>query len=712
MNGILKHHKLNSGSSVFISHSSRDRDLASEIVSILSNLGIESWIAPGSIAPGEDWTDSILQAITDAGALLLLGTDSSFSSGQVRREIERAADKGIPILALLSDESAFPSWLRYYIQEENCLIFSKDDISSAVLNVMLMLQGKSFYPAKKLQQERGLFSGESRPVYVLLVSIGEQTPIWLQTSMLTSIEHICNGYGAVQIPSVLPGVLHIFDSLALGTALEKAIQCGIELEQFLNASQIENGLSVCCGIGLGVSTATSSSTVELVREIDKTVKDCWKLADTIVGKFLISCELQKRCVFLSRFKKHSSLGFTVETLTAQQGGECTGQSVQMIARKAELSGLLTAVRVLKEESVEAGLGCIPHKVIGVRGSIGLGKSRLVQEFVTALQARSDVTVAPVLSIDSSWKHDGLWDSLLRQLQTVLNEKADLQEIEGLRILLDLDGSGCSTEPVIEELENWRRDLFKILEKIASRNPLVVVLEDIDQADSSSLETLRTLIGSSSFNARILFILTYSDSMMSMTNLISLPDRNGSFVNEIELKPLDASDSEKLILSLMQTTAGGSISTDQRLINVLLDLGGGNPLLHSQLVEYSSDQNLLSSQYGRLGQINEYDFLAPAMEAAALSLLSSFDRSERDLLRIVSLFDKEFSINQIIAYCGGQFSLDYLGEQLLKLVKKGVLVVNRDSFLVKYKFAYKYIKLVACNTIPQVDLTLFKSERPV
>ncbi|MCK5842998.1 MAG: hypothetical protein KAH31_12565, partial [Candidatus Sabulitectum sp.] len=92
-------------------------------------------------------------------------------------------------------------------------------------------------------------------------------------------------------------------------------------------------------------------------------------------------------------------------------------------------------------------------------------------------------------------------------------------------------------------------------------------------------------------------------------------------------------------------------------------------------------------------------LAPAMEAAVLTAFSRIDRSQRDLLRIASILDEDFCVNDIRAFGEGQFSQDDLPDRLGNLVAEGFLVVNRDSFAAKYRFKHEYIKLVARSTIP-------------
>ena len=661
----------------------------------------------------------------------------------MRRETERAADVGIPVLAVLFDSTVTPGWLRYHISEENVFFFRRDDLPGAALHIMLKLQETSFcpygawqpeyFPSKMdtkeffQQVEQGsqrcvAFSGELRPVYALWFRIGEETPIWLQTLMLASVGNICHRSGALPIPTALPGVLHLFDSLALGNASEVAIGCGLAIERFLiDASRkpIENGMSVSAGVGLTVHRAISASGSALIREIENSVEKARELAEASDNKLLVSEEFHRMCGYFCRFIKHSSNGYAIETLAAPQSEECTGHSTVLIGREIELSRLRAAVKALKNAAEEPGLGCTPHKIIGIRGGVGLGKSRLVCEFVKELKSESGITVVPALQCDSLWKHDGIWGSLLGQLQTALMGKAELQDDvldypvgmpEKLRLFLHRYGTGCSPAPAVEELESWRENLFKLLELVASINPLVVVLEDVDQADSSSLETLRTLSSSQSFNAKILFVLTYCDSNGDLMNRFSLPTGESICYEEIELNPLNADDAETLLTSLCWSSEENCCEVDQAAMKLLLRLAGGNPLFLKQLLNHSLDQNLLKPQYGRRCQINEYEFLAPVMEAAALTLFSRLDRRQRDLIRIASVMDRDFSVNDMVTFCDDQISRDDLASQLSKLVREGLLVIDSSSFTTEHRFAQEYFRLVAYNTIPQDDLALLKEGR--
>jgi hypothetical protein len=58
--------------SVYISHSTKDREAAGEICAALEADGIRCWIAPRDIKPGEEWPLAICKAITSSEAMIII----------------------------------------------------------------------------------------------------------------------------------------------------------------------------------------------------------------------------------------------------------------------------------------------------------------------------------------------------------------------------------------------------------------------------------------------------------------------------------------------------------------------------------------------------------------------------------------------------------------------------------------------------------------
>lgn len=100
---------------VFISHSTKDASIATEICNILENHGISCWIAPRDIEPGSDYGTSIMQGIKQCQAFVLLFSRNSNSSKHVRREVERALGYEKHIVTYLLDGTPMNEGFEYYL---------------------------------------------------------------------------------------------------------------------------------------------------------------------------------------------------------------------------------------------------------------------------------------------------------------------------------------------------------------------------------------------------------------------------------------------------------------------------------------------------------------------------------------------------------------------------------------------------------------------
>ncbi len=85
---------------VFISHSSQDRTWADAACGVLEERKMRCWIAPRDITPGTEWGASIVDGIDRSKVMVLIFSTNANESPQVRREVERAIGKSIPILPL------------------------------------------------------------------------------------------------------------------------------------------------------------------------------------------------------------------------------------------------------------------------------------------------------------------------------------------------------------------------------------------------------------------------------------------------------------------------------------------------------------------------------------------------------------------------------------------------------------------------------------
>jgi hypothetical protein len=104
---------------VFVSYSKSDRTCAFEIVQALESSGISVWVAPRDIAPSADWAEEILQAISNSRLMVLVFSAESNNSPQVRREVERAVHRDLPVLPFRIEDVLPTKSLEYFLSTQH-----------------------------------------------------------------------------------------------------------------------------------------------------------------------------------------------------------------------------------------------------------------------------------------------------------------------------------------------------------------------------------------------------------------------------------------------------------------------------------------------------------------------------------------------------------------------------------------------------------------
>jgi hypothetical protein len=106
---------------VFVSYSQADRECAFQLVARLESRGIGVWVAPRDIAPATDWAEAIIEAISGARLMVLVFSASCNASPQVRREVERAVHREIPILPFRIEDVLPARSLEYFLSTPHWL---------------------------------------------------------------------------------------------------------------------------------------------------------------------------------------------------------------------------------------------------------------------------------------------------------------------------------------------------------------------------------------------------------------------------------------------------------------------------------------------------------------------------------------------------------------------------------------------------------------
>jgi Flp pilus assembly protein TadD len=100
---------------VFISYSTKDKEVADAVCATLESRGVRCWIAPRDIVAGMEWSEAIIDALSSARVMVLVFSGNANESPQVKREVQRAFEKGVTVIPFRVENVAPSKALEYYI---------------------------------------------------------------------------------------------------------------------------------------------------------------------------------------------------------------------------------------------------------------------------------------------------------------------------------------------------------------------------------------------------------------------------------------------------------------------------------------------------------------------------------------------------------------------------------------------------------------------
>ncbi len=238
-------------------------------------------------------------------------------------------------------------------------------------------------------------------------------------------------------------------------------------------------------------------------------------------------------------------------------------------------------------SAWAGVSEGSFGVVSIMGEAGIGKSRLLHEFVSEL--RREVSPPRVLTgrnLSFSQPPLGLWTTLMEDAASVFasgdgvsgqpgpssSEAAVAEKLPFLRSLFSLDPEDTSLKEMNED--SRRREMMiglrNLIVSASSNRDLVLVLEDLHWMDAASHEILEFLLAGLKSRKRVLFLLS------SRTE--GARELHASAIKTfIELGALGEADGRLIIRHMLDGCADASIE------NLVLARSGGNPFFIEELI---------------------------------------------------------------------------------------------------------------------------------
>ncbi len=316
------------------------------------------------------------------------------------------------------------------------------------------------------------------------------------------------------------------------------------------------------------------------------------------------------------------------------------------------------------------------------GAAGIGKSRLMSEFVEWLGNRATVLTGRCLPYG-----EGITFWPLREIVRVLGGpggvRSELAGTDDADLVAQrvLAAVGASPDSARGEEAAWAfRKLFEVL---ARERPVVVVLEDIHWASATLLDLIEYLLGWTQAPVLLLCI--------ARPNLV---DRRPGWVtlrpnvDALAVDRLSESDAEKLLTQTVPELRRGEAGESE--LQRITEAAEGNPLFLEQMAA------MLAESDGGDGALA----VPPSIQALLAERLDQLSDDERAVIERAAVVGREFW-REAVVDLSSPSARDAVGSHLMALVRKELIrpdvseLAGEDGF----RFQHILIRDVAYEALP-------------
>lgn len=172
--------------SVFISHSSKDAELAGHLCALLEAQNITCWLAPRDVVLGRPYADECVRGIEESASFLLLASEAAISSVQVISEVEQAHKRQKPIYTILIGKPKVTKELDYYISRLHWIEYGGDSVDTLANRLAKVLSGHQPWSdvaappslRRTVLYRRDAFMGSAIATVLVLACVGAGVVYW------------------------------------------------------------------------------------------------------------------------------------------------------------------------------------------------------------------------------------------------------------------------------------------------------------------------------------------------------------------------------------------------------------------------------------------------------------------------------------------------------------------------------------------------------
>ncbi|WP_179137548.1 ATP-binding protein [Candidatus Entotheonella palauensis] len=366
------------------------------------------------------------------------------------------------------------------------------------------------------------------------------------------------------------------------------------------------------------------------------------------------------------------------------------------------------IGILQDALAKSGIG--PGQVVTIVGEPGIGKSRLIYQFIryshqterwSVLKANSvsygqGKLYAPVVNLLTRYfrieDDDRKSDTHAKVTATILALDSDLQEIIppllALLNVLPKNAPFWELDPLLRH-QMTLNAVKRLWLYESKRKPLLLVVEDLHWVDSETHQLLDELVDCLP-TARILLIVSYRPEYECNW-------RNKPYCIEICLKPLPTENAKALLNSLL----GDDFSLDQ-LKRLMIEKAQGLPLFLEENVHILEMNGILIGERGhyRVRQDIKSLRIPPTISEVLAIRINRLAPDEKRLLQLASVIGAEVPFS--LMYAASDMSKEQLYYSLALLQFFGLLYEPGSITEPSYTFKHTLIQEAAYLSMTKSD----------
>ena len=393
-----------------------------------------------------------------------------------------------------------------------------------------------------------------------------------------------------------------------------------------------------------------------------------------------------------------------------------GLRVPLVGRKHDLEALLNSYkRMLQDRGTQIAL---------ISGEAGLGKTRLVTEFRSALVLQSTKIFQGTCASYMRVTPYRVVADLVRNILGISNVQSEAVQREIIRnhlVMANLEHQelypyllhalGLAQTDTMSEtrlklldanmLQKQTYSALRAFLLAESRQmPLVIIFEDLHWVDPVSRDFIGYLLQSAQ-HVPILFILVSRNFHSTEIASVLKPfQMQGDFVTEIQLKPLSNPEANKLISQLVGTV----VNDNKQLLEKIILQSDGNPYYIEEMVRILMDRDGLTRREDRWVFSEEAELILNEVPGTLRDIIMArFDRLHkyhRQLLQKASILGRTFQPRLLQILVGGDH--EDLVRKLDELEQRDFLISVQVDIEEGYTFKHSLLKEAIYDTLLKRD----------